>query len=217
MGLLRHAVVGVLSSVLPRAAAAHGRRRRSRNAACSADIPCHPSFCGVFHRGPCMPYYLPPIGEDLTADHRLDRRQQTPPRNQAPEQPRATKPATTTAAENERRAERPQLGFDPGDVHHAARLLGAAAEGRGASRHGIHHPLRLQPRRRNHGAAAGDLCQPRRAGRRCATSIVMPSMRRSPAARRCISATAWAAPSPAARSPSASSIIAPSTQAKSLQ
>jgi len=27
--------------------------------------PCHPSFCGVFHRGPCFPYYLPPIGEGL--------------------------------------------------------------------------------------------------------------------------------------------------------
>jgi hypothetical protein len=27
--------------------------------------PCHPSFCGVFHRGPCQPYYLPPIGQDL--------------------------------------------------------------------------------------------------------------------------------------------------------
>jgi hypothetical protein len=27
--------------------------------------PCHPSFCGVFHRGPCLPYYLPPLGEDL--------------------------------------------------------------------------------------------------------------------------------------------------------
>jgi hypothetical protein len=27
--------------------------------------PCHPSFCGVFHRGPCLPYYLPPFGEDL--------------------------------------------------------------------------------------------------------------------------------------------------------
>jgi hypothetical protein len=27
--------------------------------------PCHPSFCGVFHRGPCMPYNLPPIGQDL--------------------------------------------------------------------------------------------------------------------------------------------------------
>ena len=27
--------------------------------------PCHPSFCGVFHRGPCLPYYLPPFGEGL--------------------------------------------------------------------------------------------------------------------------------------------------------
>jgi hypothetical protein len=28
-------------------------------------LPCHPSFCGIFHRGPCFPQYLPPIGEDL--------------------------------------------------------------------------------------------------------------------------------------------------------
>jgi len=27
--------------------------------------PCHPSFCGLFHGGPCFPQYLPPIGEDL--------------------------------------------------------------------------------------------------------------------------------------------------------
>jgi hypothetical protein len=27
--------------------------------------PCHPSFCGVFHGGPCLPQYLPPIGQDL--------------------------------------------------------------------------------------------------------------------------------------------------------
>ncbi len=27
--------------------------------------PCHPSFCGVFHRGPCFPYDLPPLGESL--------------------------------------------------------------------------------------------------------------------------------------------------------
>ncbi len=27
--------------------------------------PCHPSFCGVFHGGPCFPDYLPPIGQDL--------------------------------------------------------------------------------------------------------------------------------------------------------
>jgi hypothetical protein len=27
--------------------------------------PCHPSFCSLFHRGPCEPYYLPLIGENL--------------------------------------------------------------------------------------------------------------------------------------------------------
>jgi hypothetical protein len=27
--------------------------------------PCHPWFCGVFHRGPCFPYYEPPLGETL--------------------------------------------------------------------------------------------------------------------------------------------------------
>jgi hypothetical protein len=27
--------------------------------------PCHPSFCGVFHRGPCFPYDEPPLGETL--------------------------------------------------------------------------------------------------------------------------------------------------------
>ena len=27
--------------------------------------PCHPSFCGVFHRGPCFPYDLPALGEAL--------------------------------------------------------------------------------------------------------------------------------------------------------
>jgi hypothetical protein len=27
--------------------------------------PCHPSFCGAFHRGPCFPYLEPPLGETL--------------------------------------------------------------------------------------------------------------------------------------------------------
>jgi hypothetical protein len=27
--------------------------------------PCHPSFCSIFHSGPCFPQYLPPIGQDL--------------------------------------------------------------------------------------------------------------------------------------------------------
>jgi hypothetical protein len=56
-------------------------------AACSvlSGHPCHPSFCGVFHRGPCFPYYEPPLGETLRltivstdqdgSDHRRDRTQ----------------------------------------------------------------------------------------------------------------------------------------------
>jgi hypothetical protein len=27
--------------------------------------PCHPSFCGAFHTGPCFPQYLAPFGENL--------------------------------------------------------------------------------------------------------------------------------------------------------
>ncbi len=27
--------------------------------------PCHPSFCSVFQPGPCIPYYWPPLGENL--------------------------------------------------------------------------------------------------------------------------------------------------------
>ncbi len=27
--------------------------------------PYHPEFCSLFHRGPCFPSYLPPIGQDL--------------------------------------------------------------------------------------------------------------------------------------------------------
>ena len=27
--------------------------------------PCTPSYCGVFGGNPCVPYYLPPIGQDL--------------------------------------------------------------------------------------------------------------------------------------------------------
>jgi hypothetical protein len=47
--------------------------------------PCHPSFCGVFQRGPCFPYFEPPLGETLrltivstdedSSDHRRDGKQ----------------------------------------------------------------------------------------------------------------------------------------------
>jgi hypothetical protein len=70
MGLLRDAVVfsvvglaaGLGASGVTSVAVA-----QTPQSQCSvlSGIPCHPSFCGVFHRGPCLPYYLPPFGEDL--------------------------------------------------------------------------------------------------------------------------------------------------------
>jgi hypothetical protein len=66
MGLLRDAVilsvVGLAASGMMPVALA-----QTPQSQCSvlSGRPCHPSFCGVFHRGPCLPYYLPPFGEDL--------------------------------------------------------------------------------------------------------------------------------------------------------
>jgi len=75
MGPLRGALVvvcGVLGLVLALAFGPSGHAFAQLNlpparAPCSvlSGRPCHPSFCGVFHRGPCFPQYLPPIGEDL--------------------------------------------------------------------------------------------------------------------------------------------------------
>ena len=66
MGLLRHAVVGLglIGLAAPGAMAARAQTPMSQCSVLSGR-PCHPSFCSVFHRGPCMPYYLPPLGEDL--------------------------------------------------------------------------------------------------------------------------------------------------------
>src|SRR5580704_15934218 len=68
MGLLRDATAVVLSVI---GLAAPGMTSvawsQTPQSQCSvlSGRPCHPSFCGVFHRGPCLPYYLPPFGEDL--------------------------------------------------------------------------------------------------------------------------------------------------------
>jgi hypothetical protein len=68
MGLLRDATAIVLSVI---GLAAPGMTfvalAQTPQSQCSvlSGRPCHPSFCGVFHGGPCMPYDLPPIGEDL--------------------------------------------------------------------------------------------------------------------------------------------------------
>jgi hypothetical protein len=68
MGLLRDATAVVLSvSGLAAPGMTSAVLSQTPQSQCSvlSGRPCHPSFCGAFHRGPCMPYYLPPIGEDL--------------------------------------------------------------------------------------------------------------------------------------------------------
>jgi hypothetical protein len=68
MGLLRHATAGVLSVIgLAAPGMTSAALSQTPQSQCSllSGRPCHPSFCGVFHRGPCMPYYWPPFGEDL--------------------------------------------------------------------------------------------------------------------------------------------------------
>ena len=66
MGLLRDAVVfSVVGLAAPGMTAAALAQTPQSQCSVLSGRPCHPSFCGVFHRGPCMPYYLPPLGEDL--------------------------------------------------------------------------------------------------------------------------------------------------------
>jgi hypothetical protein len=63
--------VGLAAIVVAVAAATSGGQAQVRQppaqAPCSVlnGRPCHPSFCSVFHRGPCLPDYLPAPGEDL--------------------------------------------------------------------------------------------------------------------------------------------------------
>jgi hypothetical protein len=62
-GLLALALIGAAD----RASAQPLNKLPPARAPCSvlSDRPCHPWFCDVFHRGPCFPQYLPPIGQDL--------------------------------------------------------------------------------------------------------------------------------------------------------
>jgi hypothetical protein len=64
--LLRDAVVfGVVGLAAPGMTSVALAQTPQSQCSVLSGRPCHPSFCGVFHRGPCLPYYLPPIGEDL--------------------------------------------------------------------------------------------------------------------------------------------------------
>src|SRR3984957_18264802 len=68
MGLLRDAVVlGVIGLAAPAPGMTSVALAQTPQSQCSvlSGIPCHPSFCSIFHRSPCMPYYWPPFGGAL--------------------------------------------------------------------------------------------------------------------------------------------------------
>ena len=64
MGLLRNSAIALGLIVLAASGMTGGVLAQTPMSQCSvlSGRPCHPTFCGVFHRGPCMPYNLPPIG-----------------------------------------------------------------------------------------------------------------------------------------------------------
>jgi hypothetical protein len=67
MGLLRDAtaVLSIFALAGPGMTAVALAQTPQSQCSVLSGRPCHPSFCGVFHRGPCLPYYLPALGEDL--------------------------------------------------------------------------------------------------------------------------------------------------------
>ena len=66
MRLLRDAVVSsVIGLAAPGMTAVALAQTPQSQCSVLSGLPCHPSFCSVFHSGPCLPYYLPPLGEDL--------------------------------------------------------------------------------------------------------------------------------------------------------
>ena len=85
--------------------------------------PCHPSFCGVFHRGPCFPYYLPPLGQDLRLTI-VSTDDNDPTGKLGGDADKSGGDVIKTVA-----CRKPHARFDQPHVCCAARLLAAAAEG----------------------------------------------------------------------------------------
>ena len=65
--------------------------------------PCHPSFCDIFHFGPCFPQFQPPIGQDLrltiVSIDDADAANGSAPETAKPEQAVASEPEAADAAE----------------------------------------------------------------------------------------------------------------------
>jgi hypothetical protein len=68
MGLLRNAKVLTFAVIGPIASGAFDAAwAQTPQSQCDllSGRPCHPTFCSVFQRRPCLPYYEGPVGQDL--------------------------------------------------------------------------------------------------------------------------------------------------------
>ncbi len=97
--------------------------------------PCHPSFCDVFHLGPCFPQYLPPIGQDLrlTIVSTDNTEQPSGSATQAPDQ----------AATSEQQAGPEEKPLDSIGAMYAALRACWVPPPKDAARHGMEYAIRF--------------------------------------------------------------------------
>jgi hypothetical protein len=100
--------------------------------------PCHPSFCGAFHRGPCFPQYLPLIGENLQLT--IVSTDDNDPRN-IPGGGAAENADTNKSGDNDKTAERKPLD-SIGKMYAALRACWVPPP-RNLARHGMEYTIRF--------------------------------------------------------------------------
>jgi hypothetical protein len=108
--------------------------------------PCHPSFCGVFHRGPCFPQYLPPIGQDLrltivSSDDREPASTGTP--NSSTSGDQANSPGETERANGEADNAPEKKPLDTIGAMYAALRACWVPPPKEAARHGMEYTIRF--------------------------------------------------------------------------
>ncbi len=101
--------------------------------------PCHPSFCDVFHLGPCFPQYLPPIGQDLRLT--IVSTDATDPANSAAAE--AATPNQSTAFEQEATDAVDEQPLDSIRAMYAALRACWVPPPKDSARHGMEYTIRF--------------------------------------------------------------------------
>ena len=98
--------------------------------------PCHPSFCDVFHLGPCFPQYLPPIGQDLRLT--IVSTDNTEPANGS-----ATPPANPDQKASKEQAANEEKPLDSIGAMYAALRACWVPPPKDSARHGMEYTIRF--------------------------------------------------------------------------